>query len=161
MSVEAINNDLDSKCKRLVNWQMAQTAAKSFGSGQTNSTKVSMTTSIEIETASGMSNSDGDSYQPSEISLESVSVKVYGKNGKGVSSITFDESYTKTKFTSERPPDVTVDISSPAVYSLNENKDHLLETSEDSKDDIQTKNLPRKQEKEQESFGVIVGTIKV
>lgn len=142
MSIEAIDNNLDDRSKRLANWQIAQVAAKSFGSSQVESTKVSTTTSVETEKISGISNSDGDSYQPSSTS----SAKIYGKNGKGVNSITFDGSYTKTEFSSDRPPDVTADMSSQLFNNLDENNDHLLETSEYSKES--TQRTPKKQETE-------------
>jgi hypothetical protein len=140
VSIDAINNDSDGSSKRLANWYAAQAATKSFNVGQI-AKKVSITTE---DSSNPNANPDGDTYIPTQTS----STKLYGKDGKVVTSLTFAESYTKTKFTSDTPPGVTSDMASQLFDSLDQNKDHLLETSEYSKDGGPK---PQKTEKTQET----------
>jgi hypothetical protein len=140
MSIDAINNDSDDSSKRLANWYAAQAATKSFDVGQI-AKKLSITTE---DSSNPNANSDGDTYQPTQAS----SAKLYDKTGKVVSSITSTGSYTKTEFVSDSPPDVTSDMASQLFNSLDQNKDHVLETSEYSKDGAKPQRTDKAQETE-------------
>jgi len=68
-----------------------------------------------------------DSYQKSTTIATGA---VYNSKGKRAIDLT---AYTKTKFVSQSPPDVTADMSSQLFNSLDEDKDRLLESDEYSK----------------------------
>jgi len=79
---------------------------------------------------------DGDTYQKATTTMSAA------YDSKGKKTVDFS-AYTKTKFVADSPPDVSSDQSSQLFDSLDENKDHLLENNEYTKDSITKKEPPK------------------
>jgi len=129
--ISGIDNLDDKTEKRSQAYQQYYTYMQNNQPAQ--STKTADSTSDE---SGGMSEQAEDSYQKSTTIATGT---VYSSNGKRAIDLT---AYTETKFVSESPPDVTTDMASQLFNSLDENKDHLLETNEYSKEASLNKNPP-------------------
>lgn len=127
--ISGIDSSDDNTKKRLQAYQQYYTYM------QNNQPAQSTKTADSASEGSGATNEQAatDSYQKSTTIANGT---VYNSNGKRAIDLT---AYTKTKFVSESPPDVTSDTASQLFNSLDENKDHLLENNEYSKEASRSK----------------------
>jgi hypothetical protein len=134
VGIEGLDSNSEKRAQVYQNYY-EHTAQKTMSGKSTSIEKSDTISADNTVNVTLTKSSDGDTYQKSITSSE----KTYNKKGKVVSSTTFDSSYTKTKFVSERPSDVTDDMASNLFKSLDSNKDHLLESSEYSRTSSQSK----------------------
>lgn len=124
--ISGIDSSDDNTKKRLQAYQQYYTYMQNNQPAQSTKTADSASEATNEQAAT-------DSYQKSTTIANGT---VYNSNGKRAIDLT---AYTKTKFVSESPPDVTSDMASQLFNSLDENKDHLLENNEYSKEASRSK----------------------
>ena len=99
----------------------------------------------KVADSSTDASADATEQDTNDLYQKTVSVTGAAYDSKGRRTIDFT-AYTKTKFVSQSPPDVTAAMSSQLFNSLDEDKDHLLESDEYSRSTSLSKAPPKSNE---------------